>query len=858
MSTEKNEELLFSDSEKKNKNGESILGTLEGPCADIINPTRNGRRYSEELWEKVFNGPIVKELFNCGGILGELDHPVDRTELDTSKVAICMPEPPVKKDGKLWGKWHILDTPNGRIAATLAKYGYKLGISSRGSGDVETDYDGNESVNPDTYEFTCFDLVIVPAVKAARLSFTESLNNTKSLSQALTESLNNASDDDRRIMQESLQHLGISINESAYTKDELIDKFGTDDLDIINAGNEETVTLKESNILDKATPYMLRNDGELIKCDSVHPYIKYVYENSNKRELEELFHSHLDALNWFYENTRNNDLKESLKSLVYSVVNSNIFSINKEKIINTITFDYNSTEQYSDNEEEINSIFINTNDLANQEFCRVRTSNMRFGGNSNDIYFRISSVGFNWFDLIYKLVSNNSKYISTVSICKDTQTFGGKVDFYYHKGIEINKLPVDEFLTLSGNPIIESYKFKSEICDLAMKDLINGKSVNEAFADLHPRYVNGNMVCLKEAYLKTVFNSVLNENVQYKNHVLVFTQSGCIVRDSKGKFVQEFENESAAREYIDSLNENLDSQQEGSKPLDDIDIEDEVDSEVDNNESLIEQLQQLLIKNNQLNSTIIDLQEKLSVCYAKENKLNEEASNYKKSITKLIEKNTKYSALEEKLKSVTKELNSKLTENKSLLEQINSLKSRNNESLKDKELLKESMLKKNSQVGLLTRQIDELNEALSDSKNENKVLNEKIETINKDLKLKNNEFLNKLKSSNNLVEKYKKIAKGAVDRYISSQADKLGLSVNEIKNRLPESYTFNDIDSICENLQTYKVSMSRLPFGSSKRLTESTNFSMQVNPSSSEKNFNKMKSNSDDAIDEQLEYLAKL
>lgn len=36
------------------------------------------------------------------------------------------------------------------------------------------------------------------------------------------------------------------LSESAYTKDELIDKFGTDDLDIINAGNEEDVTLKES------------------------------------------------------------------------------------------------------------------------------------------------------------------------------------------------------------------------------------------------------------------------------------------------------------------------------------------------------------------------------------------------------------------------------------------------------------------------------------------------------------------------------------------------------------------------------------------------------------------------------------
>ena len=147
----------------------NCLGRLEGVCADFKNPTRNGRKYSEELWEKVFNSKIVKELFNCGGILGELDHPEDRQEICTEKVAICMPEPPIKKDGKLWAKFDILDTPNGRIAATLAKYGYKLGVSSRGSGDTIIDSDGNESVDPDSYDFTCFDLVVLPAVEAARL-----------------------------------------------------------------------------------------------------------------------------------------------------------------------------------------------------------------------------------------------------------------------------------------------------------------------------------------------------------------------------------------------------------------------------------------------------------------------------------------------------------------------------------------------------------------------------------------------------------------------------------------------------------------------------------------------------------------
>ena len=68
--------------------------------------------------------------------------------------------------------------------------------------------------------------------------------HNKTLRQQLQESINNETDDNKKIMKESLNTLGIKLTEDAYTKDELRNKFGTTDLDIINAGNEETVTLK--------------------------------------------------------------------------------------------------------------------------------------------------------------------------------------------------------------------------------------------------------------------------------------------------------------------------------------------------------------------------------------------------------------------------------------------------------------------------------------------------------------------------------------------------------------------------------------------------------------------------------------
>ena len=59
-----------------------ILGRLVGTIADFKNPTRNGRLYTEALWDQVFNDPITKEKIETKTILGELNHPKDSEEID--------------------------------------------------------------------------------------------------------------------------------------------------------------------------------------------------------------------------------------------------------------------------------------------------------------------------------------------------------------------------------------------------------------------------------------------------------------------------------------------------------------------------------------------------------------------------------------------------------------------------------------------------------------------------------------------------------------------------------------------------------------------------------------------------------
>lgn len=187
----------------------NILGELYGPLADTTGSTRNGRKYSKDLWEKVFADPIMQEKIKNHTVFAELGHPEDRAEIDIEKVCACLADQPkIGKDGKLWGVFHILDTPNGRILKTLCEYGTTVGVSSRGTGDLYTDENGDEAVDPDTYECECFDVVLLPAVESARMTFVESYQG-KTLKQALREEYDKATDEEKKVMKETFEKLDL-------------------------------------------------------------------------------------------------------------------------------------------------------------------------------------------------------------------------------------------------------------------------------------------------------------------------------------------------------------------------------------------------------------------------------------------------------------------------------------------------------------------------------------------------------------------------------------------------------------------------------------------------------------------------
>lgn len=144
-----------------------ILGTFEGECADADITNLNGLDITRPVWENVFSSEDYKKGIDLGWYIGFLGHPEDPNCMDFRNACIVMTDGRIDKNGKIYGKFNLIDTPVGRIVKSFIDAGVKFGISVRGAGDVD-----NNSVDPDTFVFRGFDLVSFPAYPNSIPEFT--------------------------------------------------------------------------------------------------------------------------------------------------------------------------------------------------------------------------------------------------------------------------------------------------------------------------------------------------------------------------------------------------------------------------------------------------------------------------------------------------------------------------------------------------------------------------------------------------------------------------------------------------------------------------------------------------------------
>ena len=130
----------------------------------------NGRIYPvSEISNAVKS--LNRQITEGNSILGEVDHP-DDLKINLDRVSHMITE--MTLDGPNgYGKLKILPTPMGEIIKVMLGSGVKLGVSSRGSGDVN-EHDGTVS----GFEIITVDIVAQPsAPKAYPIAIYESLMN---------------------------------------------------------------------------------------------------------------------------------------------------------------------------------------------------------------------------------------------------------------------------------------------------------------------------------------------------------------------------------------------------------------------------------------------------------------------------------------------------------------------------------------------------------------------------------------------------------------------------------------------------------------------------------------------------------
>ena len=132
---------------------------LKGICIEGNKRNANDRIYPLHEISKAVN-TINQQIKEGNSVLGEVDHPEDlKINLDR----VCHSVENMWMDGEAGcGKLKILPTPMGELIKTLLQSGIKLGVSSRGSGNVD-DRTGHVS----DFEIVTIDVVAQPSAPNA-------------------------------------------------------------------------------------------------------------------------------------------------------------------------------------------------------------------------------------------------------------------------------------------------------------------------------------------------------------------------------------------------------------------------------------------------------------------------------------------------------------------------------------------------------------------------------------------------------------------------------------------------------------------------------------------------------------------
>ena len=495
------------DKMKEDGKRKGVIGKIGGIGADSNEPTRNGRRYPLELWQNVEKSEYFIEGMENRCIVGECDHPAERLDYSIPEGAIVLTKYDIQNDGKVYTEFDILDTLPGRTLKTYFDAGCKLGVSSRGLGE-EIMVDGEKIIDPETYQFYCFDAVVFPAVKSARMELIESTSPKKQqLINSITKEINNCKTLDECLFIENMSkdtNLYLDeIKELLESKKEELskeDKVNEKDTNIESLFNQ----LKESDddtkkklsaeilkyISDAPTQTLIRNilfdPNNKIDWDKVEEYIKdnmpefSINENNNKIKISGSNNkSDEDTTDELERNPDDNleilaELQEKL-----SVKDSKINSLNIQL-------------------EQKNSVIRNLLSKINQNKSIISEN----AKNNSLLSNSLEELNFKIVSLESKLTEKSKEYTKLESLYKNLQ----KVNFDFSNMVEGLQLECIKNNNLQKTYVRKINKIKAENKDLKESIKLTNKKDSDSIEQL-----NENVSILQDTKDK-----LLKENDSFK------------------------------------------------------------------------------------------------------------------------------------------------------------------------------------------------------------------------------------------------------------------------------------------------------------------------------------------------------
>ena len=279
----------------------------------------------------------------------------------------------------------------------------------------------------------------------------------------------------------------------------------------------ESTQIKERNAIREALKessskslkgkeiYMMDRTGHVYDIDfGFHPYVFQDINDEFKYNLYGMFNDYPVQLHWIKNNCTSGKVMALFNKSMQMLANA-VKNASDEELKETYDLDKSDSEwilqclaELGFDGKQVNADYdylldtTNTlselNDAVNDYYLRIRLGGIyNSDGQAGDAYFRISSEGFNWFNLIWKLVYDNMDYIKFVTVVRDNQSGKGigYDDYYTIGGKDVYQMPVDEFLTLKGNPILESAEdeveeVEEEIEVMEAEDVLDALKINRS------------------------------------------------------------------------------------------------------------------------------------------------------------------------------------------------------------------------------------------------------------------------------------------------------------------------------------------------------------------------------------------